>query len=81
MCRSLGIDVTRTTYTQINDGVAVTRSELSPGDLVFFANNGDVHHVGIYIGNDEFIHAPRTGDVVKISSLNVSYYSQKYCGA
>lgn len=81
VCNSLGIDITRTTYTQINDGVAVTRSELSPGDLVFFADNGDVHHVGIYIGNDEFIHAPRTGDVVKISSLNESYYSQEYYGA
>lgn len=81
VCRSLGIDVTRTTYTQINDGVAVTRSELAPGDLVFFASNGDVHHVGIYIGNDEFIHAPRTGDVVKISSLNESYYSNEYYGA
>ena len=78
---SLGIQVSRVTYTQINDGTAVTRSELAPGDLVFFANNGDVHHVGIYIGNDEFIHAPHTGDVVKISSLNEAYYAKEYCGA
>ena len=81
VCRSLGITVDRVTYDQIKNGVAVTKSELSPGDLVFFANNGDVHHVGIYIGNNEFIHAPHTGDVVKISSLDESYYAAQYCGA
>lgn len=78
---SLGIQVSRVTYTQINDGTSVTRSELAPGDLVFFSNNGDIHHVGIYIGNDEFIHAPHTGDVVKISSLNEAYYAKEYYGA
>ena len=81
VCNSLGISVSRVTYDQVKDGVEVPRSELSPGDLVFFSNNGDIHHVGIYIGNDEFIHAPRTGDVVKISSLNESYYAGQYCGA
>ena len=81
VCHSLGVEVSRVTYTQIKDGVEVPRSELSPGDLVFFANNGDVHHVGIYIGNNEFIHAPHTGDVVKISSLDEPYYAGEYCGA
>jgi cell wall-associated NlpC family hydrolase len=45
----------------------VSRDNLQPGDLVFFYS--DLHHVGIYIGNGQFVHAPRTGDVVKISPL------------
>lgn len=81
VCRDLGITVDRVTYDQINNGVSVPRSELAPGDLIFFAKDGDVHHVGIYVGNNEFIHAPRTGDVVKISSLSESYYSEQYYGA
>ena len=75
-CR-LGIGISRTTYTQINDGRSVAKSELRNGDLVFFANNSDVHHVGIYIGSGQFIHAPQTGDVVKISNLNDR--SDYYC--
>jgi cell wall-associated NlpC family hydrolase len=47
-------------------GVAVSYSDLQPGDLVFFYGGS---HVGIYIGNGQFIHAPHTGDVVKVSSL------------
>ena len=66
----MGIDISRTTYTQINDGRSVLKSELMCGDLVFFANSNGVHHVGIYIGNGQFIHAPQTGDVVKISDLS-----------
>ena len=79
--KSVGTSIARVTYDQVKEGVPVTKSELSPGDLVFFASNGDIHHVGIYIGNDEFIHAPRTGDVVKISSLNETYYANEYYGA
>ena len=66
----LGIGISRTTYTQINDGRSVSKSELRNGDLVFFANSNGVPHVGIYIGSGQFIHAPQTGDVVKISNLN-----------
>jgi cell wall-associated NlpC family hydrolase len=50
---------------------------LEPGDLVFFDGLG---HVGIYVGNGAFIHAPHTGDVVKISSLT-GWYSDNYVGA
>ncbi|MGI9116396.1 MAG: C40 family peptidase, partial [Gaiellales bacterium] len=50
--------------------------QLLPGDLVFFGS--DLHHVGMYIGNGQFIHAPHTGDVVKISNLS---YSGDYAGA
>ncbi len=59
-------------------GVSVSRSELQPGDLVFFDGLG---HMGMYIGGDQFIHAPHTGDVVKISSLNDSWYASTYVGA
>lgn len=79
--KSLGIDISRVTYTQVNEGVEVSKDELQPGDLVFFAKNGDVHHVGIYAGNDMMIHAPHTGAVVEYQSLNDAYYADSfYCG-
>lgn len=69
--RENGISITRTTYTQWdNDGVYVSRSELQPGDLVYFGSSSAPHHVGMYVGNGTYIHAPRTGDVVKYSSLD-----------
>ena len=58
-------------------GVAVPRSDLQPGDLVFFDGLG---HVGMYVGNGAFIHAPHTGDVVKISSMS-GWYADTYVGA
>ena len=63
---------------QGNVGVGVSRSDLQPGDLVFFDGLG---HVGIYIGGGQFIHAPHSGDVVKISSLGESWYATTYVGA
>ncbi len=60
-----GVSLGRTTYDQIKDGVEVSYDQLQPGDLVF-PHDG---HVGIYIGNGQMIHAPRTGDVIKISSV------------
>ena len=65
-----GISLPRTSYTQVNEGREVSRNELRAGDLVFFANDSGVHHVGIYIDNGQFIHAPQTGDVVKISDVS-----------
>ncbi len=57
------------------------RSELLPGDLVFFRDStGYVHHVGMSLGGDKFIHAPHTGDVVKISSLDEPYYKEQFTG-
>ena len=47
----------------------VSQQEAQSGDLVFFIKSGNTHHVGIYIGNGQMIHAPRTGDVVKISDV------------
>lgn len=65
--RHFGISVGRTTYDQITDGVGVSRDQLQPGDLVFFGKNGNPTHMGMYVGNGAMIHAPHTGDVVKIS--------------
>lgn len=65
-----GITLPRTSYTQANEGREVLRDELRAGDLVFFANDNGVHHVGIYTSNGQFIHAPQSGDVVKISNLS-----------
>ena len=59
-------------------GVYVSRDQLQPGDLVFFSGLG---HMGMYIGGDQFIHAPHTGDVVKISSMSEGYYASGYVGA
>ncbi|MCJ7691706.1 MAG: NlpC/P60 family protein [Clostridiaceae bacterium] len=66
--RHFGVSLTRTTYTQIKQGSYVSRGDLEPGDLIFFGT-GTPHHVGIYVGNNSYIHAPHTGDVVKISAL------------
>jgi len=60
-----GIELPRDTYGQIGAGTRVSQDQLQPGDLVF-PHTG---HVGIYIGGGQMIHAPRTGDVVKISSV------------
>jgi cell wall-associated NlpC family hydrolase len=60
------------------NAVSVPRNDLQPGDLVFFAGLG---HVGIYVGNGQFIHAPHTGDVVRIDSLSEGWYSSEYDGA
>ena len=65
------ITITRTTYTQIGDGVAVSKDQLKPADLVF-PHEG---HVQMYIGNGNVIHAPQTGDVVKISPLPSTIYA------
>lgn len=72
--KHFGITVGRTTYDQIKDGYAVSRNELQPGDLVFYGKGGSPTHMGIYVGNGMYIHAPRTGDVVKISPYNRSDY-------
>lgn len=66
---ALGINLGRTTYDQIKNGLVVSKSELKPGDLVFLGSWSNPYHVGIYVGDGNYIHSPRTGDVVKISPL------------
>lgn len=80
VCNKNGISVSRTAAAQSKNGNYVSRSNLLPGDLVFFGK-GNIHHVGIYIGNGQMIHAPQTGDVVKISSIETAYRVNSYAGA
>jgi len=61
-----GVQITRTTYTQVNDGVRIGRSALKPGDLVFFSNTS---HVGLYAGNNQVLHAPYPGQVVRYEAM------------
>ncbi len=71
--RQVGVSLPHSSRAQINCGERVSRSDLQPGDLVFFGS--PIHHVGIYVGGGMYIHAPHTGDVVKISPLNRNDYA------
>lgn len=81
--RAMGINLPRTSAEQARMGSPVSRSELQPGDMVFFRTLGGsrISHVGLYIGNDRFIHAPRTGKNIEITSLSHKYWSGKYAFA
>jgi cell wall-associated NlpC family hydrolase len=74
----VGVSLPHHAASQFNYGTPVSRDQLQAGDLVFFDGLG---HAGIYVGGDSFIHAPHTGDVVKISSLNDGWYSSGWVGA
>ena len=74
----LGVSLPHYTVSLWSSGAHVSRDQLAPGDLVFFYS---LDHVGIYLGGGLFIHAPHTGTVVQISSLNSSWYSSAYDGA
>ena len=73
----VGVSLPHSSYAQYGAGSPVSRGDLQPGDLVFFNGLG---HEGIYIGGGSFIHAPHTGDVVKISGLS-GWYASTYVGA
>ena len=79
----LGIKLGHYTGFQYYEGRRVSRDQLEPGDLIFFHANsiGVPQHEGMYIGNGSFIHAPHTGDVVRISSLFETRYAMSYVGA
>ena len=73
--------IPRVAQAQYDATTRVSRDDLLPGDLVFFGSStSSISHVGIYVGSNQFIHAPSTGDVVKYSSLTGSY-ATRYQGA
>jgi len=74
----VGVSLPHYTGAQWGMGVAVSQSDLQSGDLVFFNGLG---HAGIYIGGGQFVHAPHTGDVVKVSGMGDSWYASTYMGA
>jgi hypothetical protein len=78
-----GLDLPRSSRSQWNAGMPVSRGRLLKGNLVFFHTfgSGKISHVGIYAGNGHFIHAPGKGKRVRRSSLNNRYYKKRYAGA
>jgi cell wall-associated NlpC family hydrolase len=77
-----GVNIPRTSREQFSVGDAIPKDELMDGDLVFFGSSAEsINHVGIYVGNNRFVHAPRRGDEIKISSLDESYFAKKFVGA
>jgi cell wall-associated NlpC family hydrolase len=72
----IGVSLPHSSYAQYGYGSPVSRGDLQPGDLVFFDGLG---HVGIYVGGGSFIHAPHTGDVVKISTMS-GWYASTFVG-
>lgn len=78
-----GLNLPRNSRTQFDSGRRVAKSALKPGDLVFFATKGGsrVTHVGLYIGDNRFIHAPRTGKNVRIESLSQPFFARTFVGA
>lgn len=80
--KKLGISIPRTSLAQSNGGKSVSKSNLQMGDLIFWkTTSAKVGHVGMYVGNGQFIHAPNSRSVVKIDSLSNSYYSSRYVNA
>jgi cell wall-associated NlpC family hydrolase len=78
---TLGIELPRVSRDMANSGEKIARSEMSPGDLVFFGHRGKVDHVGIYLGDGRFVHAPRTGRDVTVSELDGGYWGGKFVEA
>lgn len=73
-----GVSLPRTAAGQAGVGIEVSKGELAPGDLVFFNTYGGISHVGIYVGDDSFIHATVPGDTVKVSSMSSAYYNSRF---
>ncbi|PLX86173.1 MAG: hydrolase [Desulfuromonas sp.] len=77
-----GLNLPRNSRSQFQSGRWVAKKNLQPGDLVFFATKGGkrVTHVGMYVGKDRFIHAPRTGQTVRIELLSNRFFAKAYVG-
>lgn len=80
--KTFAVSLPRTSAEQARVGSYVARSDLQPGDLVFFrTSRGRISHVGMYVGNNRFIHAPRTGKRIEITSLSGKYWNDRYATA
>lgn len=78
---ALGIELPRVSREMAKTGAVIDRASMTEGDLVFFGRRGRVDHVGIYLGDGRFVHAPRTGKDVTVSSLDTGYWSGKFMEA
>ena len=80
--REIGTILPRSSKEISRNGESVTKSELQPGDLVFFNTmRRTFSHVGIYLGNNQFVHAPASGGEVRIDDLREKYWTKRYNGA
>ena len=79
--RQYGYSMNRTADDQMDQGTAVSRDALQVGDLVFFGYGNYANHVGMYIGDGNFVHASTPSTGVRINSLNETYYTNRYIGA
>lgn len=79
--RQLGIALPRVSADQASTGVHVDRAELKPGDLVFFSLRSAFDHVGIFLGNNRFVHAPRRQEPVRVDNLDDAWWNRAYKGA
>jgi cell wall-associated NlpC family hydrolase len=80
---TLGIDITHDMFQQVQMGSPVDRSDLQPGDLVFFQNTfrPGLSHVGVYIGNGQMVNAENESTGVVVSDINSDYYSSRFYAA
>lgn len=77
-----GLSIPRTSRDQYRAGDAVSRQDLQDGDLVFFGASADkINHVGIYVGGGKFVHAPRRGEEIRVTSVDENYFDKRYVGA
>ncbi|CAM3993158.1 C40 family peptidase [Bordetella bronchialis] len=80
--QSLGLKLPRTAAEMFQVGTPVARNDLQVGDLVFFNTMGRRYsHVGIYLGEDRFVHSPSRGGVVRIERMDMAYWNKRYNGA
>jgi cell wall-associated NlpC family hydrolase len=80
--RAWGVELPRSTAEQRHIGRPIKRAELQPGDLVFYnTRNRPFSHVGIYLGDGDFVHAPRRGQRVRVESLSNPYWRARFSGA
>ena len=77
----LGLDLPPSALGQYQVGVGIERSALIPGDLVFFVGQGSPLHVGLYLGEGRFLHAPSSGKLIGEASLEEAYFNTRYIGA
>jgi hypothetical protein len=76
-----GVNIPRTSAEQFKIGQEIARDALMDGDLVFFANSENrISHVGIYVGDGRFVHAPKRGEDIQISSLDDKNFSKRFMG-
>ncbi|MFZ4859113.1 MAG: NlpC/P60 family protein [Desulfuromonadaceae bacterium] len=77
-----GLSIPRTSRDQFTAGDLVIKEDLKDGDLVFFGASMDaINHVGIYVGNGKFVHAPRRGEEIRVSEVSESYFEKRFVGA